>query len=110
MTEYTPTTDEGWALVDLLKDILEDFTDEPQFTRAEHALMAAGQIRREWLAEHDAALVERMAAEIRPRAKVEMDVQSDGDPAASLATANAALHSAADTLEVRAAEIREGTK
>ncbi|WP_437582712.1 hypothetical protein ACSAGD_10625 [Paramicrobacterium sp. CJ85] len=88
MSEYTPTTDEGWALVDLLKEILEDFTDEPQFTRAEHALMAPGQIRREWLAEHDAALIEKLADGINGRSGGQQE----------------------SWLRARAAEIREGAK
>lgn len=46
-------SDEHWALVDLLKEIIEDSRDEPHFTVAEHALMGHGRIRDEWLAAHD---------------------------------------------------------
>ncbi len=52
--EYVPSEAEEWALVDLLGKVIEDVSDEPQFTVSEHALMAAGTIRREWLAAHDA--------------------------------------------------------
>lgn len=49
-------SDEGWTLVDLSKYVIEGALDEPHFTVPEHALMAAGTLRREWLAEHDAWL------------------------------------------------------
>ena len=52
--DYTPSEAEEWELADLLGTIIEDVGDEPQFTVSEHALMAAGTIRREWLAAHDA--------------------------------------------------------
>lgn len=47
-------SDEGCALVDLLKSVIEGAQDKPHFTVPEHALMAAGTLQREWLAEHDA--------------------------------------------------------
>ena len=54
--EYVPRDSEEWELVDLLGTVIEDVHDEPQFTVSEHALMAAGTIRREWLAAHDARI------------------------------------------------------
>lgn len=45
--------DEDWVLVDLVENIITDAQDEPHLTSAEHALMGAGEIRREWLPEHD---------------------------------------------------------
>lgn len=40
-------------LVDVMERLVEDARDEPQFTDREHALMAAGELERGWLAEHD---------------------------------------------------------
>ena len=56
--------DEQWALVDLLKEIIEDSRDEPHFTVSEHALMGHGRIRDEWLPAHDAEVAERIAKAI----------------------------------------------
>lgn len=38
--------DEKRTLVDVLANLIEEARDEPQFTAAEHALMAAGEIER----------------------------------------------------------------
>ncbi|WP_270409528.1 hypothetical protein [Brachybacterium paraconglomeratum] len=62
--EYVPSDSEEWALVDLLGTIIEDVNDEPQFTVSEHALMAAGTIRREWLTAHDARVRRDAEAEL----------------------------------------------
>lgn len=48
-----------WALVDILARSIEDSHNEPHFTYAEHALMAAGEVEREWLAEHDRQVAEK---------------------------------------------------
>lgn len=41
------------VLVDLVKSIIEDSIDEPQFSTREHALMGVEKIRDEYLAAHD---------------------------------------------------------
>lgn len=43
-------------LVDFIERAIEGATDEPQFTTREHALMIAGELRRDWLDEHDRAV------------------------------------------------------
>ena len=69
--------DEKWALVDILKEFIESIRDEPHFTVSEHALMAAGEIERAWLAAHDAEVAERIAQAIEGELRAE---QTQGIP------------------------------